>query len=97
MKKTIALLLIVLMALFAVTPAMAKNTRPAGGVIAFFVGCCFGPRSGAAWNDGQNLHWTEWIRIIPIVGLVGEIINGIDGMNGMTTADMAKTYGSQYY
>jgi len=97
MKKSIALLMIVLMALFAVTPAMAKNARPAGGVIAFFVGCCFGPRAGAAWNDGQNLHWTEWIRIVPIVGIIGEIINGVDGMNGMTTADMAQKYGSQYY
>lgn len=97
MKKSIALLMIVLMALFAVTPAMAKNARPAGGVIAFFVGCCLGPRSGAAWNDGQNLHWTEWIRIVPIVGIIGEIINGVDGMNGMTTADMAQKYGSQYY
>lgn len=97
MKKSIAVILVVLMALLAVTPAMAKTERSPGGLPAFVVGCCFGPRSGAAFNDGKNLHWTEWIRIIPIVGLVGEIINGIDGMNGMTTADMAKTYGSLYY
>lgn len=97
MKKTIALLMIVLMALFAVTPAMAKNAPRDGGIAAFFVGCCFGPRTGAAWNDGKNLHWTEWIRIVPIVGIIGEILNGIDGMNGMTTADMAKTYGAMYY
>ena len=97
MKKSIASLMIVLMALFVVTPAMAAPSRPAGGAVAFVVGCCFGPRAGAAYNDGKSLHWTEWIRIIPIAGIIGEIINGIDGMNGMTSADMAQQYGSQYY
>ena len=101
MKKSIVAFLVVLMALFATAPAAsaakAKITRPAGGVAGFLVGCCIGPRSAAAYNEGKDLHWTEWARLIPYVGWVVGIINGIDAFNGMDTADMVKTYGSQYY
>lgn len=103
MKKSIAAFLVVLMALFATAPvasAAAKKatvSRTSGGAIGFVIGCCIGPRSAAAYNDGKALHWTEWGRFIPYVGWVIGIINGIDAMNGMDSADLAKTYGSIYY
>ncbi len=63
----------------------------------FIVGCCFGIRSGAAYNDGKDLHWREWATIIPIAGLVVAILNGLDGMNGLATKDMAAQYGANFY
>lgn len=63
----------------------------------FLVGCCFGIRSGAAYNDGKDLHWREWAQIILIAGLVVAILNGLDGMNGLTTKDMAAQYGANFY
>ncbi len=96
MKKIIATLLIGLLVLIAVAPAAsAANER--GGLIGFFAGCCFGIRSGAAYNDGKDLHWREWVLIIPIAGWVVAIMNGLDGANGLTSRDMANQYGSNFY
>lgn len=99
MKKAIASFLVVLMVLFAAAPlaSAATTSRSSGGLAGFLVGCCIGPRSAAAYNDGKDLHWTEWARLIPYVGWVIGIINGVDAFNGMNTADMIQQYGSQYY
>ena len=96
MKKLVASLLVVLVALAAFAPAAVAGGGE-GGIMGFFVGCCFGIRSGAAFNDGKDLHWREWALIIPIAGIVVAIINGIDGMNGLTTKDMAAQYGANFY
>lgn len=93
--KAIVILLVALMALLAVAPgAMARDN---GGLAGAIIGCCFGIRSAAAYNDGKDLHWREWIRVIPIVYIVGMVYDGVDGMNGRTTADYASQYGSNYY
>lgn len=93
--KAIALMMVALMALFSIAPAaMAHET---GGIAAGIVGCCFGIRSAAAYNDGKNLHWREWIRIIPYVNIVFAIWDGVDGANGRTTSALATEYGSSYY
>ena len=93
--KTIAMLLVVLMALFAVTPAtMARDN---GGLVGGIIGCCFGIRSAAAYNDGKDLHWREWIRVIPLASIVGVVFDAVDGMNGTTTANLASQYGANYY
>ena len=63
----------------------------------FLVGCCFGVRSGAAYNDGKDLHWREWTLLIPFVSIVVSIMNGVDAMNGMTTKDFAAKFGATYY
>ena len=93
--KAIAILLVALMALLAVAPGAMAAER--GGLAGGIIGCCFGVRSAAAYNDGKDLHWREWIRIIPIVYLVGMVYDGVDGMNGRTSADYAAQYGSNYY
>lgn len=68
-----------------------------GGVMGFIAGCCFGIRAGAAYNDGKEIHWREWVQLIPIANLVFAVWNGIDGANGMTTADYAGKYGAAFY
>lgn len=95
--KVIASLLVVLMVMLCLAPAAAAAGSGQGGFMGLLVGCCFGIRSGAAYNDGKDLHWREWGMIIPFVNLVVSIMNGLDGMNGLTTADMAAQYGANYY
>ncbi len=96
MKKIVASLMIVLFVMMAVAP-MASAADEKGGFLGFIVGCCFGVRSGAAYNDGKDLHWREWGTLIPIFSLVVGIMNGLDAMNGHTTKDMAAQYGANYY
>ena len=96
MKKIVAMVLVVLMALFSFAPAATAGGQP-GGFEGFLIGCCFGLRSAAAHNDGKDLHWREWIRIIPLASIVGAVFDAVDGMNGITTKDLANQYGSNYY
>ena len=97
MKKLVASLLIMMFVLLAVAPAASAVNPDRGGFMGFIAGCCFGIRSGAAYNDGKDLHWREWCTIIPFVGLVVGIMNGITCSGGTTTADLAKQYGAMYY
>lgn len=94
--KFIASLLVVLFVLLSFAPAVSAAGEK-GGFMGFIVGCCFGIRSGAAYNDGKDLHWREWALIIPIAGIVVAVLNGLDGMNGLTNKDMAAQYGASFY
>ena len=96
MKKIVAMVLVVLMALFSFAPAATADNQT-GGFEGFLIGCCFGLRSAAAHNDGKELHWREWVRIIPLANIVGIVFDFVDGMNGTTTADLATKYGATYY
>ena len=97
MKKLIASFLVVLFVLIAFAPAAVAANSDRGGFLGFIVGCCFGIRSGAAYNDGKDLHFREWCTIIPYVGFVFSIWNGIDSAQGKTLADLSSQYGSTYY
>ena len=97
MKKLVASLLVVLFVLIAFAPAAVAANSDRGGFLGFIVGCCFGIRAGAAYNDGKEIHWREWVTLIPFANIVFAIWNGIDGANGMQTSDYAKAYGSSYY
>ena len=93
--KVIAMLLVALMVLVSFAPAaMARGNN---GLAAGIIGCCFGVRSAAAYNDGKDLHWREWIRVIPFISIVGVVFDAVDGMNGTSTSDLATQYGSNYY
>lgn len=98
MKKLIAGLLLAAMLLSTVgsTSALAVNTNR-GGVMGFIAGCCFGIRAGAAYNDGKEIHWREWVMLVPFASIVFAIWNGVDGANGMQTSDYTKAYGAAYY
>lgn len=96
MKKLVVLLVVLGVLLGSISPAMAINENR-GGVMGFIAGCCFGVRAGAAYNDGKEIHWREWVMLIPYVNIVFAIWNGIDGANGMQTSDYVKKYGASYY
>ena len=93
--KLVASLLVAVMVLLAFAPAVSAKEQ--GGFMGFLIGCCFGIRSGAAYNDGKDLHWREWVLLIPIAGLVVSIRNGLDGCSGMTTTELASQYGANFY
>jgi len=96
MKKVLVAVLIVGMLLSSVGSSFAVNTQR-GGLMGFIAGCCFGLRSSAAYNDGREIHWREWVMLVPVVNIVCSIWNGIDGANGMQTSDYAKQYGKMFY
>ena len=79
----------------AMTASAMNENR--GGLMGFIAGCCFGIRSGAAYNDGKEIHFREWCRLIPYVNIVFAIWDGVDGAKGTTTADLASQYGATYY
>lgn len=84
-------------ALLATASVSSAAPEGRGGLMGFIAGCCFGIRSGGAYNSGKEIHWREWGRLIPIANIVLAIWDGIDGANGMTTSDYAKKYGSVFY
>ena len=92
MNKLVLSLAISGILLGSVPLSHAVNTQR-GGFMGFVAGCCFGVRAGAAYNDGKNIHWREWITLIPGVA----IWNGIEGASGKQTSDYAKQYGSVFY
>jgi len=97
MKKIIAGVLVAAFMLMSVSPVQAASGEGRGGVMGFIAGCCFGPRAGADYNDGKEIHWREWVLLIPYVNIVFMIWNGIDGANGVTRAAYAEQYGSTYF
>lgn len=94
MKKVVALVLVAVMLFGGVSVVSAREQ---GGFLGFVVGCCFGIRSGAAYNEGKDLHWREWGLLIPVFSLVVGIMNGIDTYNGLTSKDLAAKFGASYY
>lgn len=96
MKKALMIAMAGLLLATAVPSVQAVN-KDRGGVMGFIAGCCFGMRAGAAYNDGKEIHWREWVSLVPVVNIVFAVWNGLDGMNGMTTSDYAKQYGAMYY
>ncbi|MBM4149627.1 MAG: hypothetical protein FJ224_11405 [Lentisphaerae bacterium] len=87
------------------TVQAAGSTREPGGILAFFVGCCWGIREGTEFNDGRNLHWREWVplavAIVPYVGGIAmgvfRIWDGVQCAGGMTTREFSEQYGTNWY
>jgi hypothetical protein len=96
MKRKMIGVLVALMLLGSVGNTLAVN-ESRGGVMGFIAGCCFGIRAGAAYNDGKDIHWREWVMLIPYVNIVFAVWNGIDGANGVDSKDYVKKYGAAYY
>ena len=99
MKKWIVTGIAALMLAWSVAPAGAETTTAPGrgGVGGFFVGCCFGLRTVADWNEGKALHWRDWGPIIPYAGAVIALINGVDGAQGVTNEQLVERFGAVYY
>lgn len=92
MKKIIVCMLVVAFLMSSISVVSAQSTGR-GGFMGFIAGCCFGIRAGAAYNDGKEIHWREWITLLPFVS----IWNGIEAYNGKTSKDYAVQYGAMYY
>lgn len=95
MKRVSALMLMAV--LLMATPSLTEAYEGRGGFGGFLVGCCFGLRTAAAYNEGKDLHFRDWGQLIPIVGTVLVIWDGVQGYQGITTSDLAAEYGSNYY
>jgi hypothetical protein len=93
-KKVLAGVLAGAILLGTLSPALAVNEKR-GGFLGFVAGCCFGLRTGGAYNEGKEIHWREWISLV--IPLIPQIWDGIEGARGMTTADYAKQYGGTFY
>lgn len=94
--KKIGLTLLACSMLLAV-PMHAQAQGERSGAASFFVGCCFGLRTGAAFNEGKNLHFRDWGRLIPVLSMVIGIWDGIESAQGVTGSDLTTRYGAQYY
>lgn len=95
MKKLVCSL--VAAATLAGTVAHAAPAAGRGGALGFVVGCCFGIRTAAEWNEGKDLHFRDWGTIIPIVGFVVAIWNGIDSAGGVTHKELAAQYPGNFF
>ena len=73
--------------------SQAKSDRQAGGMTAFFIGCCWGLREGTEWNEGADMHWREWLSPVPGIN----IWNGLDCYKGIGAHDWAKQNGAAWY
>ena len=87
MKKLIIAALAAATIAMAVPSVHAEAAPGRGGIVGGIVGCCFGIRTAAAWNEGKSINIREWLQFIT----VGYIWAGIEGYQGITTADLKKT------
>ncbi len=78
MKKLIAIT--ALSALLA-APAICAEKGGLGGAC---VGCCFGIRTVAAYNEGKKLHVRDILDLLSI----GRIWSAISGYQGITTSEL---------
>ena len=83
MKKILAIALVA--AIFMAAPA--AQAREAGGPVGGCIGCLFGIRAAADWNEGKNISLCEWLNFVG----VGPIWAAIEGWSGTTRSDLQKS------
>lgn len=86
MKKFLALSILAA-TLVASVPAQAAPAEGRGGFGGAVVGCCFGFRTMAAYNDGKSLHVHDILDLL----WIGHIWDTIEGWGGTTLSDMQRT------
>ena len=90
MKKILAIALAA--AIFMAAPAARAEAAKAeassgrGGFMGAVVGCCFGLRTVADWNEGKKIHVCEWLNFVGI----GPIWAAIEGWQGTTRSQLQK-------
>jgi hypothetical protein len=87
MKKLLIAALAAATIAMAVPSVQAEAVPGRGGCVGGLVGCCFGIRTAAAWNEGKNINIREWLQFL----YVGYIWAGIEGYSGVTTTDLQST------
>lgn len=76
--------LLVLAGAVALLAMPSAQAREPGGIGAGLVGCCFGIRTAAAYNEGKSINIREWLQLI----WVGHIWAAFEGYNGTTLSDL---------
>ena len=94
--RSVAILMLIAV-LGVALPSIAEAGEGRGGIGGLLVGCCFGVRTAAAFNEGKDLHFREWGRLIPYAGIIFAVWDGIDGAGGITTTQLQQQYGALYY
>lgn len=87
MKKTLAIALAAVLTLAAAPAVKAEAAPGRGGICGGLIGCCFGIRTAAAWNEGKNINIREWLQLV----WVGYVWAALDGYSGVTTSDLQKS------
>ena len=87
MKKIIIAAVAALALAASVPTASAAAAEGRGGFCGGLIGCCFGIRTAAAWNEGKNINIREWLQLL----WVGYIWAGVEGFSGVTTSDLQKS------
>lgn len=88
MKKLVfAALAAACLAMTVPSAAVAAEAHK-GGLVGGIVGCCFGLRTAADYNDGKDVSVREWLRIVPFVSFVVAILDTVDGYNGVTRSQL---------
>ena len=87
MKKTLAIALAAVLTLAAAPSVKAEAVPGRGGFVGGIVGCCFGIRTVADWNEGKNINIREWLQLV----WVGYVWAALEGYSGVTTSDLQKS------
>ena len=87
MKKLILASLAAAALVMAVPSATAADNHK-GGVVGGIIGCCFGLRAAADYNDGKDISVREWLRIVPFVNIVIAVLDTADGYRGVTRSQL---------
>lgn len=85
--KKFAIAIVAALALATVVPT-ASAAQQRGGLVGGIVGCCFGIRTAADYNDGKDISVHEWLRIVPLVNIVVAVIDTLDGYKGVTRSEL---------
>lgn len=84
MKKLFILSLVAMLSFSVMAAEPGAQQRQPGGIGAACVGCCFGIRTVAAWNEGKNLDIRDILDLLSI----GRIWSAISGYQGITATQL---------
>ena len=88
MKKLIIAALAAATIAMAVPSTAVAEEAHKGGLLGGLVGCCFGIRGAADYNEGKDISIREWLRIVPFVNIVVAVLDTVDGYNGVTRSQL---------
>ena len=88
MKKLIlAVLAAATLAMAVPSTAVAGDGR--GGCMGGLIGCCFGIRTAADYNEGYSISLREWMRYVPVIGFFVAIMDTFDGLSGVSRGELS--------
>ena len=82
--KKIVTAVVAALTLATLVPTASAAVEGRGGCVGGIVGCCWGIRTAAAWNEGKSINVREWLEFV----YVGRIWAAIEGYQGVTTTDL---------